>query len=270
MSVDFESVSTIIKECAERYILPRYQKLLHHEISSKTSPRDLVTHADLDVEAHLIRTLPDLLPGSIVIGEEGASKEPKVLEQLADKNLNIWVVDPVDGTHNFVHGKREFGVMLALVRNGETTQAWIYDVLGKEMTIAEKGGGATAGNKKLSVKATDTTSKMHGHINPWFFPKDYRDHIKKAVEKFGSTQSMACAAHEYLNVAKGNAQFCIYSRLKPWDHLAGTLIVEEAGGYVAKWDGKPYTPQEHGVGLITAASQDNWQNVYDVLLKGLV
>jgi fructose-1,6-bisphosphatase/inositol monophosphatase family enzyme len=100
MSVDHHKVSEIIVECAEKYILPRYKTLAQHEISAKTSPRDLVTQADLDVEEHLTRVLPDLLPGSVVIGEEAASKNPALLDQLDDKSLKIWIVDPVDGTHN--------------------------------------------------------------------------------------------------------------------------------------------------------------------------
>ncbi|MCE7886067.1 MAG: inositol monophosphatase [Alphaproteobacteria bacterium PRO2] len=270
MSADTQKVSGVIIECAEKYILPRYKALAQHEISAKTSPRDLVTQADLDVEEHLTRVLPGLLPGSIVIGEEAASKNPALLDQLDDKSLKIWIVDPVDGTHNFVHSKREFGVMLALIENGEARQGWIYDVLGKEMTVAERGGGAFAGSRKLNVNAQNAAAKMSGHINPWFFPKQYREYIQQSVKKFGSTFSMACAAHEYLRVAKGEAQFCIYSRLKPWDHVAGTLIVEEAGGYAAKWDGARYTPQDRDKGLIVAAGEKDWREVYDVLLKDVL
>lgn len=270
MSADSDKVSQVIVECAEKYILPRYKALAEHEISAKTSPRDLVTQADLDVEEHLTRVLPDLLPGSIVIGEEAASKNPALLDQLDDRSLKIWIVDPVDGTHNFVHSKREFGVMLALIENGEARQGWIYDVLGKEMTVAERGGGAFAGSKKLMVNAQNAAAKMSGHINPWFFPKRYREYIHESVKKFGSTHSMACAAHEYLKVAKGEAQFCIYSRLKPWDHVAGALIVEEAGGYAATWGGERYKPQDRDTGLIVAAGETDWQEVYDALLQGVL
>ncbi|MGB4106706.1 MAG: inositol monophosphatase [Alphaproteobacteria bacterium] len=270
MSADSHNIADIIIECAEKYILPRYKALEQHQISSKTSPRDLVTQADLDVEEHLTRVLPELLPGSIVIGEEAASANPALLDQLRDKSLKIWIVDPVDGTHNFVHGKREFGVMLALIENGEARRGWIYDVLGKEMTIGERGGGAFTGSRKLKVNSQNSANKMNGHINPWFFPKQYRDHIQSGVKKFSGTHSMACAAHEYLHVARGETQFCIYSRLKPWDHVAGALIVEEAGGYAAKWDGTPYIPADRDTGLIVAAGKEDWQEVYDALLRDVL
>ncbi len=264
--VNADDVSTIIKECAERYILPRYKALAAHEISTKSSPRDLVTQADIDVEDHLTRTLPGLLAGSVVIGEEAASKNPELLDQLHDRDLKIWVVDPVDGTYNFVNSKREFGVMLALVERGETRQAWIYDILGKEMTVAEQGSGAYSNSTKLKVKPLKNKKDMTGHINPVFFPKQYREQIAAGMNDFYACMSLACAAHEYLRVARGDAQFSIYSRLKPWDHLAGTLIVREAGGYTVKWDGSPYTPQDNNVGLIACTDKDTWGAVYDSFL----
>ncbi len=267
MTVDAAVVSSIIVECAERYILPRYKQLAAHEISAKTSPRDLVTQADLDVEEHLIRTLPGLLHGSVVIGEEGASRDPGILNQLGDKNLKIWVVDPVDGTHNFVHGKREFGVMLALIEAGEVRQSWIYDVLGQEMTVAERGGGAFSNSKKLQVRAVREKKLMSGHVNAQFFPGNHREHIKAALAQFGECLSMSCAAHEYLRVARGDAQFSIYSRLKPWDHLAGALIVEEAGGYCAKWDGGPYVPKDKDVGLLVSSDRESWSDVMKAFIR---
>ena len=134
-SVNLENVAEILKECAEKYILPRYKTLADHEISSKSGPRDLVTHADIDVEEHLKRVLPDLLPGSIVIGEESVSSGRASLDILKDITQSIWVVDPVDGTHNFVHHKSEFGIMLACVVNGVTQYSWIYDVLDRKSVV---------------------------------------------------------------------------------------------------------------------------------------
>ncbi len=265
--VDADKVSDVIREATEKFILPRYKALAAHEISSKTSPRDLVTQADLDVEDFLMKTLPAMRPGSIVIGEESASKDPTILDKLLNTDLELWVVDPVDGTYNFVHGKREFGVMLALIKNGETAQSWIYDVLGEEMTVAEKSAGAFSNGKKLQVKKVDGPKQMSGHINPGFFPKQYRDHMRATVAQFGECRSMACAAHEYLRVARGDTQFSIYSRLKPWDHLAGALTVQESGGYVAKWDGQPYAAKHRDTGLIVSSDFESWSSVFKAFIE---
>lgn len=268
--IEPNKVASIIRECAATYVMPRYKALAEHEISSKTGPRDLVTQADLDVEEHLIRVLPDLLPGSIVIGEEGVSKGLMSLDLLQDKSRPVWIVDPVDGTHNFVHHKREFGSLLALVIDGRTEYGWIYDAPGDAFIIAERGAGAFAGEKKLSVKSEADISSMNGHINPGYFPKEYRAAIKDAQTNFKSCHSLNCAAHEYWRVASGQSQFVLYSRLKPWDHLAGVLAVQEAGGYAAKWDGRDYTPQDTDVGLIVACDQASWQEVFNQFLRNIV
>lgn len=268
-SVSPEIVAEILRECAEKYILPRYKMLAKHEISSKSGPRDLVTQADIDVEEHLKCVLPGLLPGSIVIGEESVSGGKASLDVLKDVTQSIWIVDPVDGTYNFVHHKPEFGIMLACVVNGVTQYGWIYDVLGERMAIAERGSGAFIGAQKLQVRPLHSITELMGHINPGYFPAQYKNHIRAAREKFKSCQTLNCAAHEYLRIVTGQAQFSVYSRLKPWDHLPGALMITETGGYVEKWDRTPYTPQDHHVGLIAAASQENWNMVYDVFLKNL-
>jgi fructose-1,6-bisphosphatase/inositol monophosphatase family enzyme len=263
--IDTDKVSGILVECAERFILPRYRQLAAHEISTKTGPMDLVTHADLEVEEHLKKVLPALLPGSVFIGEEGVSSGGASLDTLKDKTQKVWVADPVDGTRNFVEQRREFGVMLALAQGGEITHAWIYDILGKSMITAEKGAGALVDGLRVHIHAIDKEpAEMNGFMNPHYFPKELRPKAKEAAKHFNSWKSLNCAAHEYLGLLQGRADFAIYSRSKPWDHLPGTLIVQEAGGYVAKLDGSPYTPQDDRVALIAATSEANWHAVLKV------
>lgn len=265
--IDPQSVADILVECSDRYVLPRYNALADGEVTTKTGPRDFVTQADLDVEEHLKRVLPSLLPDSIVVGEEGVSNGDIPLDILEDKSRPVWIVDPVDGTYNFVHGNREFGVMLGLIIDGQTQYGWIYDVLGAEMSIGEKGAGSFCAGVRLCVGAIDAPSEMNGHVNPRYFPDDEKPHIQKQRKVFKSCHSIGCAAHEYLRIAKGEAQFAIYSKLKPWDHIPGALIVREAGGIVSKWNGDMYQPDDFHEGIIAAASQDNWQDVHDIFLK---
>ena len=268
--VDIDKVSDLIRQASDEFILPRYNALKDSEVTTKTGPRDFVTQADIEAEAFLVQTLPDVLPGSIVIGEEGISSGTASLEALKDAKTPVWVVDPVDGTYNFVHGNREFGVMVALVIDGQTRTGWIFDILGDEMVIADAGAGAFVnGERRLSVNPLSEQAEFSGFINPRYFPKPYQPHVIAKKEEFKSCRSMGCAAHEYLNIARGDAQFSVYSRLKLWDHLPGTLILKEAGGYVAKWDMSDYSVSDHAVGLISAASEENWHIVRDMFLKEL-
>lgn len=257
-------------ECAEEYILPRYRALEDHEVRTKTGPHDLVTQADIDVEAHLERVLPDLLPGSIVIGEEAVSEGRASTESLNNSGA-IWVVDPVDGTSNFVHHAREFAVMLACVIDGKTQYGWIYDVLGEEMVSAEGGAGAfSSKNGRLNTAEIHGEGGLRGYLAPRYLSKSARAQVEAASIDFDSCSSLNCAGHEYLNIANSIAHFSVYSRLKPWDHLPGTLIVGEAGGYVAKWDGSSYTPTDTQGGLISACNKDVWLIVQEKLIRPLL
>lgn len=264
--VDIPAVSDILRNCAELYIKPRYRALEDHEIAAKTNPNDLVTQADLDVEAHLMRVLPDMLPGSVVIGEEGVSQGTASIAILQDLSGAVWVADPVDGTHNFVHHKPEFGVMLALVSDGAVQASWIYDVLQDVMFTAERGSGAYKNEDRLNLKdrpQPETLKDMTAHINARYFPKVLRPEILEATQAFGTTYSIGSAAHEYARVATGASHLALYARLKPWDHLPGSLLVSEAGGYIAKWDRSPYTPRDDYAGLLVASSREVWEMAFE-------
>ena len=264
--IDPQKIADLLVECSDTYILPRYKKLSKGEISTKTGPNDLVTQADIDVEEHLKRVLPEILPGSVVLGEEGVSNGEVSLDLLQDKSRPVWVADPVDGTFNFAHGKREFGVMLGLIIDGVTEYGWIYDTLGEAMSIAEHGAGAFCDNVRLHVNNIEAPQEMSGHINPKYFPPEFRDHIAQKREEFAHCSSIGCAAHEYLRIAKGDAQFSVYSRLKPWDHVPGALIITEAGGVVRKWDGEEYTPDDVHTGIIAASSERAAKDVQAIFM----
>jgi fructose-1,6-bisphosphatase/inositol monophosphatase family enzyme len=268
-TVNPEIITNLLKKTSDRFIIPRYQLLQEHEISTKTGPNDLVTQADIEAEQYLSERLPELLPGSVVIGEEGVSSGNIILSDIENSANDIWVVDPVDGTFNFVKGRPEFGIMLALIRNGETVMAWIYNILADEMVFAEKGAGTQINGERVEIESGGLHTAPTGFVNPRYFPTEQRSHIKVISDRHDGCVSIGCAAHEYLNLLKGRVDFALYTRIKPWDHLPGTLIVSEAGGYVAKWDGSAYEAKERGIGLIAARTQEAWQNTYDLFLEDI-
>jgi fructose-1,6-bisphosphatase/inositol monophosphatase family enzyme len=269
--IDPEKVSAIIRECAATYVLPRYKQLQAGDVSTKTGPSDLVTIADKESEKGMEERLLKLYPGSIIIGEEGVSEGRTDTKALADKDKLIWVVDPVDGTYNFVHGKREFGMLLACVVNGEIRHGWLYDILGDSMTVAEKGAGAFRDGVRIKTAAPKADLKdMIGHAGVKYFPPVLRDNIKDLRTKTGSLHTLSCACHEYLRLASGQSDFGIYSKIRPWDHLAGVLAVREAGGFVAKWDGKPYGPSDEFGGICVAGSKQVWDIVNNAAIRKMV
>lgn len=270
-TVDPHKVAEILREQAAIHILPRFRQLAGHEIMSKTSPTDLVTVADQEMEDALIKILPDLLPGSEVLGEEGVSSGNVTLHALDNTARPVWVTDPVDGTFNFAHGKEDFCTMLALVVGGQTQMSWIYDPLTERMMIAARGAGAFINDKKLDLAAASKPlSELNGFAGLRYFPKTMRPHMEQAQKSVRSMYTMGCAGHEYLRLAQGLSDFGIYTRVKPWDHLAGQLMVQEAGGYHAQWDGSPYTAQTRTGGILVVTDKDNWQPLHDLFLADLI
>lgn len=116
--IDPEKIADYIREVAADKIVPRFQQLAEHEISTKSGPSDLVTIADLEAEEDLTQIFEDILPSSHVVGEEAVSKETVDMGILASEPGYIWVIDPVDGTNNFAGGRPKFGTIVALVHGG--------------------------------------------------------------------------------------------------------------------------------------------------------
>lgn len=269
--IDTAKVAAILRAVAAQCILPRYNQLQHGDISTKTGPNDLVTIADRESEIELERLLTALVPGSVLVGEEGVSEGRASTKTIGARDTVVWVADPVDGTYNFVHGKREFGMLLACVVNGEVRYGWLYDIPGDRMMVAEKGKGVLMDGKPVRTAAVkQTLPDMIGHAGLKYFPPVLRDNVKAFRGEVKSLHTLSCACHEYFRLATGESDFGIYSKIRPWDHLAGVLAVQEAGGYVAKWDGTAYGATDEFGGIVVASSRAVWQSVHDAAIKKMV
>lgn len=249
-SIDPGKVSDLLRECARKHILPYHGKLLDHHKSFKGgNPHNEVTVADRESEEFLTRELRKLIPDSVVVGEEATEEDKRIPDLLKDPANVVWVIDPIDGTSNFARGSDTFCVMVALVEGGETRMSWIYDVTKDSMAFAEKGKGAFVDGRKIGIDPNNPAEQGFA---------GYR--ILDKVTNI-TINTLRCAGHEYLRVAKGEAAFAIYSFMKPWDHLAGVLLVQEAGGHTGRWDGAPYKPGDTKGGIIAAATAQIWQKV---------
>ncbi|MDI6098649.1 inositol monophosphatase [Actinoplanes sp. NEAU-A12] len=260
-----DQVAELIRDVAHTVVLPRFQRLAADEIHQK-SPGDLVTIADQEAERALTRGLTALLPGSVVVGEEAVAADGRVRDRLGASGA-VWIVDPVDGTNNFAAGKTPFCVMVALVRDGATTAAWILDVVGDHLTVAEAGSGAYRDGVRVKTRTDDPgAAALHGVVAHKYFPDDLREQVRaNATGLGGSTTGRHCAGYEYPAVATDEQQFAMFWRILPWDHVPGALIVREAGGVVRHLDGSEHRPDGHQRGLLAAANEDIWRTVHTTL-----
>ena len=262
-----DQVAAIIRSVAEEAILPRFRQLLETEVEEK-SPGELVTIADRDAEVLISRQLLDLLAGSSVVGEEAAAANPALLDEVGAGS--VWLVDPLDGTSNFVHGRPEFAVLVALLQDGETVASWQFSPTTSALHTAQKGAGAFINGERVQTTAARPLSQCRGAILTRFLP----DAFKARAEQWSAgiaevLPGARCAGVDYPNVATGEQDFVMFWRLLPWDHAAGVLFLEEAGGLARYLDGAPYDPTSTRTGLLAARNEASWHEIHAGLIAGV-
>lgn len=263
MQFDLRQLADKVREAARQEILPRFQQVRDLDIRAKVDATDLVTAADEEAERFLKREIETMMPGALFVGEESASLDPGLLDCLDSAEIAV-VVDPLDGTANFVAGMPLFGVMAAVVRHGKPIAGVIYDPMSDDWVMAEQGGGAflirpDGTERRLAVSSPVPLPEMVGYVSTDFLPPAVKPDILARLAKARMFSSHRCAAHMYRAFAGGHGHFVMLDRLTPWDHLAGTLIATEAGAYVACLDGSPYDASKRTGALLTATDPDSWQ-----------
>ena len=274
MTLPIDELALILRNAAKAEIMPRFRRLGDGDIREKTSAVDLVTEADEAAERFIKRECASLLPNALFVGEESVAADPALLHQIAQADLSI-IVDPIDGTANFAAGAPLFGVMAAVVSKGETVAGLIYDPLGDDWMLAEKGSGAyllrTDGERvRLKAAAPVPIAEMIGAASSSMLPKDQRRALLTRLAETRILANYRTAAHEYRLTASGALHFQFYVKLMPWDHLAGSLLLEEAGGYVRKWDGTPYRSSDVEGGLLTAPDADSWHQLRELIGRDII
>ena len=185
---------------------------------SKKGPRDFVTKTDKHVEKILIEELSKTKKNYSFLSEEVGSIQNK------DKD-NIWIIDPIDGTTNFLHGIPHFAICLALESKKEIISGLIYDPIKDEMFYAEKNKGAYLNNQRLRVSNKNL-------IDDCLFSSNHEG------VKFSNLNMRysGCAALDLAYVASGRLDGFFHNKINIWDVAAGALLVEEAGGIVNDLD----------------------------------
>ena len=268
---ELAEVVQLVRAVARAEIMPRFRHLAPGDVCAKTGPLDLVTAADEQAELRLTTGLGRLFPGCVVVGEEAASRDPALLGTVADAEL-CFVVDPVDGTANFCAGLPLFGTMVAAIRRGVAVGAVIHDPVGDDTAMAVAGQGAwleTAPGDRtaLRVAVPVPLAAMAGSLSWKYMPEPLQSRVCRNLPRLGAAWDYRCAAHQYRMLAAGHCHFSIYHRLLPWDHAAGWLLHQEAGGWSARLDGTPYNPAETTGGLICAPDEASGQLLRSALFE---
>ncbi|MFH9727372.1 inositol monophosphatase family protein [Streptomyces sp. NPDC017254] len=233
-------VEEAVRKAAATEIMPRFRQLAADDIVEKNGPHDLVTVADRAAEAHLAASLTALLPGSVVVGEESVHADPAVYEALRG-DAPVWIVDPVDGTRQFVHGDPGFCTLVALARHGELLASWTFAPALDEFAVAVRGRGATLNGQPLHAGSPAPGAVLQvATSHPDYTTPDQKRALLGLVTEGVSPRPCGSAGLEYLAVARGALDATAFSWEYAWDHAAGLLLVTEAGGTHLTLAGEPY------------------------------
>lgn len=232
MDLDRLCFSTIhiVKE-AGNYIRNERRHFSQSAVQHK-SIRDLVSYVDQSAERMLVEKLSDLLP------EAGFITEEKTTEKTGTIN---WVIDPLDGTTNYIAGMPLYSTTVALTRDNEVLAGITYDIPADHCYYAWQGGGAYCDGKKIRVRNIPSLEKALVIIGTPYHAgdktRDYFDMIRYFYENSLGIRVTGSAALDMAYVASGKADAFLEFNLHPWDIAAGYLLVKEAGGYSSNFDG---------------------------------
>ncbi|WP_404709962.1 inositol monophosphatase family protein [Sphingomonas sp. MMS24-J13] len=258
-----DAVTALMRDVAARIVMPRFRQLAPSEIIEK-APDDLVTIADRESEIALGEGLTTLLRNSRVVGEEACAADPAIIDTIGAGA--VWIVDPIDGTHNFASGHPPFAIMIALAEDGETQASWILDPVTDQLCHANKGGGASIDGERVIARGSGGALPVAG-LSFTYLPKDIAaDMQARADGKLECAPIPRCAGEQYPRIVLGVNDISMFWRTYAWDHAPGALFVTEAGGRVARFDGTPYAPTQTGTGMIAAATPELWDQAARILV----
>jgi len=220
-----EEVGEFMRKESEGFDLSR--------IEQKGSSSNLVSYVDKESEKRIVARLSELLPGSGFLAEEGT--------ELKGTNEYAWIIDPLDGTTNYLHGLPLYAISIGLQRKDQTIMGIVYDVSHKECFHSIEGGPAFCNEKEIHISPI---TKLEESLLATGFPyyhsdkkDDYLEIIKIFLEQTHGIRRLGSAAIDLAYVASGRLEGFFEYSLKPWDVAGGTFLVQQAGGVVSDFSG---------------------------------
>jgi myo-inositol-1(or 4)-monophosphatase len=208
---------------------------------ARKQKNDFVTEVDHACEEAIIDTLLSAYPDHSILAEESGHRPGKGTETAMHEAEHVWVIDPLDGTTNFIHGFPQYAVSIALMQRGAVTQAVVYDPTRDELFTASKGRGAFLNDRRIRVSRR---TKVEESLIGTGFPYRQLDHLddylqlfRLVTQKSAAVRRPGAAALDLAYVACGRYDAFFEFGLAPWDVAAGSLLITEAGGLVGNFSG---------------------------------
>ncbi len=225
----------VIQLCEEvgNFIRTENENFDRSRIEQKGSFSNLVSYVDKEAELRLVKRLTEIIPGAGFIAEEGTDSE--------GTNEYKWIIDPLDGTTNFLHGLPIFAISIGLTRKEQTILGVVYEVSHKECFHAIEGGKAYCNEKEIHVSRVQSLNES---LLATGFPcyhtekkENYLEIIRIFLEQTHGIRRLGSAAIDLAYVACGRMEGFFEYNLKPWDVAGGAFILQQAGGKVTDFSG---------------------------------
>ena len=259
------NVMTRAADKASRRLKRDFGEVENLQVSRK-GPADFVSSADLRAEQTLQHELGHARPDYAFLMEESGNVAAPTPSSDTSRR---WIIDPLDGTTNFLHGLPHFAISIALEERGEIIAGVVYDPIKDEMFWAEKGAGAYLNDRRLRVSGRNTLEtavigtgapfKGHGEA-PQFLAE-----LNAVMAATAGMRRWGSAALDLAYVAAGRFDAFWERDLSPWDTAAGLILVREAGGYVSEINGKSFRPESPSI----LAANDTLHSAMVALLRGV-
>ena len=236
MILNSANINVMVKACskASKVLIRDFGEIEKLQVSLK-GPGDFVTASDKKVEKILVEELQKARPDYSILSEE--------IGKINNKNQEFrWIIDPIDGTVNFMHGIPHFAISIGLEREGEIISGVIFDPIKNELFFAEKGNGSFLNNQRMRVssrkKLKDSILFTSGpKFNTEDKDKAFEKYIKVSNEVFTPIRNLGSASLDMAYVAAGRCDAFWSKNLNYWDIAAGVVLIKEAGGFVTDLNG---------------------------------
>ncbi|MDO5686137.1 MAG: inositol monophosphatase family protein [Neisseria sp.] len=236
---ELNRLQELMRDVARHEVMPRFLRVG----SSKKADGSLFTEADLASQRALEEGLRKIIDCP-VLGEEMSDAEHRRL--WAENRDGLWVVDPIDGTTNFVSGMPHFAVSVAFVQNGRSTLAAIFNPIADEMFSAVRGGGAFLNQTALPLRRTvRPLCEAVAAVEVKYLRSGTLAGRMQNLSPCGSQRNMGCSTLDWCYLAAGRFDVYVHGGQKLWDYAAGALIFEEAGGALATLEGDDFWSGQH-------------------------
>lgn len=262
---EMDEVERVIRHVNDTVILASFDQLSEADVTEKF-PGEVVTVTDRRAEEVLRNKLTRLVPGSVMVGEESVGQDPTLLRHLGRADP-VWIIDPIDGTENFIAHGRQFSTLVALAYRGELLASWLSAPLMGITAMALVGKGASVNGRPVQVgrlrpQRFELTVAMSGQR--WWGPQTRAWH--RSLRRAGvRPSSFETAGLGYLELMRGRTHALVLQWEHVWDHAAGMLLLTEAGGAVTGADGRPFQLGGGTLPMVAAVSPATARRVHQIL-----